>query len=204
MLLQKGQQITLLYVQLLAERVAGTSLVFNAYIANLPIGVAGLPMFFPAQSIRALQYPPLIEQASSMTWAVYSCCRKACELSSLLVSPACRRMSRLAEGACACAQRILLMQVRKRCSWLLDFSSQQLARLPGTADDPFSGERVDANALGLPCRHASLSGPRWPGDTCRAVTCCHLLCWLAQGCTSWRVQGCTRRLASLLCTTQCP
>ena len=36
--------------------------VFGAYISNLPIGVAGLPMFFPPQSIRELSYPPLVEQ----------------------------------------------------------------------------------------------------------------------------------------------
>ena len=48
--------------QVLAERVAGPEGHFNAYISNLPVGVAGLPMFYGPQAVKALQYPPLTEQ----------------------------------------------------------------------------------------------------------------------------------------------
>ena len=51
------------------------------------------------------------------------------------------------------------LQVRKRCSWLLQFSSTVLAKLPGTPQDPYGGQIVDANALGPPCRQAPLPCP---------------------------------------------
>ena len=38
-------------------------------------------------------------------------------------------------------------QVKKRCKWLYEFS-KELAKLPGTPDDPFSGTLVDINAMG--------------------------------------------------------
>lgn len=41
-----------------------------------------------------------------------------------------------------------LLQVKKRCRWLLTFTQQALAPVRGTADDPFGGAEVDANALG--------------------------------------------------------
>ena len=39
-------------------------------------------------------------------------------------------------------------QVKKRCRWLASFARDELSRLPGSADDPFMGQAVDANALG--------------------------------------------------------
>ncbi|KAG2482949.1 hypothetical protein HYH03_018174 [Edaphochlamys debaryana] len=39
-------------------------------------------------------------------------------------------------------------QVKKRCKWLYEFSTQVLAPLPGSPADPFGGARVDINALG--------------------------------------------------------
>ncbi|GLI58700.1 hypothetical protein VaNZ11_000451, partial [Volvox africanus] len=39
-------------------------------------------------------------------------------------------------------------QVQKRCRWLLSFSQQVLAKLPGTPEDPYGGVMVDINALG--------------------------------------------------------
>ncbi|BDA46705.1 probable actin-histidine N-methyltransferase [Coccomyxa sp. Obi] len=39
-------------------------------------------------------------------------------------------------------------QVKKRCRWLLSFSSEHLSALPGSPADPFKGTPVDANILG--------------------------------------------------------
>ena len=41
-----------------------------------------------------------------------------------------------------------LLQVKKRCRWLLSFTQQALALVRGGAADPFAGAEVDANALG--------------------------------------------------------
>eukprot|EP00887_Chlorella_sp_A99_P000675 scaffold5.g675.t1 len=71
-----------LALQVLAERVKGGASSFAPYVAALPVGVPGLPMFFHGPSLAALEYPPVTEQVQ------------------------------------------------------------------GTADDPFGGAAVDANALG--------------------------------------------------------
>ena len=48
------------YEQVLRERVLGADSAFQPYISNLPVGVPGIPIFFPPDAIRALeQYPPL-------------------------------------------------------------------------------------------------------------------------------------------------
>ncbi|GAB4816663.1 hypothetical protein N2152v2_003709 [Parachlorella kessleri] len=52
-----------LALQVLAHRVQGEASPFATYIANLPMGVPGLPMFFTGEALAALQYPPLTEQA---------------------------------------------------------------------------------------------------------------------------------------------
>lgn len=39
-------------------------------------------------------------------------------------------------------------QVKKRCRWLLSFSSEHLSGLPGSSADPFQGTPVDANIMG--------------------------------------------------------
>ena len=76
---------------------------YATYLANLPVGVPGIPIFFGAEAMAALQqYPPVSEQ------------------------------------------------VKRRCRWLATYARDELARLPGTAADPFCGQRVDANALGTP------------------------------------------------------
>ena len=51
-----------LALALLAQRLAGGASPFAAYIAALPVGVQGLPMFFPGDALAALQYPPVTEQ----------------------------------------------------------------------------------------------------------------------------------------------
>lgn len=42
----------------------GEASLFSTYIANLPVGVPGLPMFFNGEALAALQYPPVTEQVS--------------------------------------------------------------------------------------------------------------------------------------------
>lgn len=51
-----------LALQLLSHRLKGSDTPFLPYIANLPQGFPGLPMFFPPDAIRALSYPPVVEQ----------------------------------------------------------------------------------------------------------------------------------------------
>ena len=82
------------------------------------------------------------------------------------------------------------MQVKKRCSWLLQFSTQVLAGLPGTPQDPFGGQQVEANALGLPCRQAPL-----PVLSCSVapVCLCARVCAAAPGAAEWGSAGvCSR------------
>ena len=55
-------------VQLLAERLAGSASHFAPYVRSLPVGVEGLPMFFSAPAMKALeQYPPVSVQVHSVT-----------------------------------------------------------------------------------------------------------------------------------------
>ena len=55
-------------VQLLAERLAGGASHFAPYVRSLPVGVEGLPMFFSASAMKALeQYPPVSVQVHSVT-----------------------------------------------------------------------------------------------------------------------------------------
>ena len=56
-------------------------------------------------------------------------------------------------------------QVKKRGKWLHEFSTQTLARLPGTPADPFGGTTVDINAMGgwrlaAPAQHAPVGSWR--------------------------------------------
>jgi histone-lysine N-methyltransferase SETD3 len=49
-------------LQVVAHRLEGATSHFAPYINNLPLGVAGLPMFFNGDALGALQYPPVTEQ----------------------------------------------------------------------------------------------------------------------------------------------
>ena len=49
-------------LQVLAHRVQGPASPFATYITHLPIGIQGLPIFFPREAVAALQYPPLTSQ----------------------------------------------------------------------------------------------------------------------------------------------
>lgn len=49
-------------MQVLAHRVKGTDSPFSLYISNLPVGVSGVPMFFPRAALNALEYAPATHQ----------------------------------------------------------------------------------------------------------------------------------------------
>ncbi len=49
-------------MQVLSYRVQGSQSAFDPYIRNLPVGVAGLPMFFGRDPLRALEYAPVTRQ----------------------------------------------------------------------------------------------------------------------------------------------
>ena len=49
-------------MQLLSHRLQGPESPIGTYIANLPVGITGIPMFFPREAIAAIEYPPVSEQ----------------------------------------------------------------------------------------------------------------------------------------------
>lgn len=49
-------------MQVLSHRVQGSESAFSPYIRNLPVGVAGIPMFFGRDPLRALEYAPVTRQ----------------------------------------------------------------------------------------------------------------------------------------------
>ncbi|KAL6754076.1 hypothetical protein V8C86DRAFT_2713014 [Haematococcus lacustris] len=51
-----------LALQLLNHRLMAASSPYAAYIAQLPVRVAGVPTFFSREAINALEHPPMIEQ----------------------------------------------------------------------------------------------------------------------------------------------
>ncbi|KIY97203.1 hypothetical protein MNEG_10760 [Monoraphidium neglectum] len=51
-----------LALALLAHRAAGPSSPFAPYIAQLPRGFPGVPMFFSREALEAIDYPPVVEQ----------------------------------------------------------------------------------------------------------------------------------------------
>ena len=60
-------------------------------------------------------------------------------------------------------------QVKKRCKWLYDFSTKELANLPGSPDDPFGGLKIDINAMGwamasITSRAFRTKGPQHPAS----------------------------------------
>lgn len=50
------------FVQLLSHRVRGADSKFSTYIKYLPIGVSGVPQFFPKAAVDMIEYPPVSEQ----------------------------------------------------------------------------------------------------------------------------------------------
>ena len=48
--------------QVAAHRLQGEASPFAPYVRNLPMGVAGLPMFYSGEALGELQYPPVTEQ----------------------------------------------------------------------------------------------------------------------------------------------
>ncbi|KAG2438459.1 hypothetical protein HYH02_010913 [Chlamydomonas schloesseri] len=106
-----------LALQLIAQRLQGGESQFASYIAELPKGFPGIPMFFPRTALDMIDYPP-------------------------------------------CSQ-----QVKKRCKWLYEFSTDVLAKLPGSPEDPFGGVAVDINALGWALAAVSSRAFRTRGPT---------------------------------------
>ena len=51
-----------LALALLAERAKGPASPFAAYVAALPRGFPGVPMFFAREALEAIDYPPVVEQ----------------------------------------------------------------------------------------------------------------------------------------------
>ncbi|KAL4434341.1 hypothetical protein ABPG75_000782 [Micractinium tetrahymenae] len=51
-----------LALQVVAHRLLGQASPYAAYVNNLPMGVAGLPIFFNGEALGTLQYPPVTEQ----------------------------------------------------------------------------------------------------------------------------------------------
>lgn len=49
-------------MQVLAHRLQGADSSFSLYIQNLPVGVSGIPMFFPRDALRAIEYAPVTQQ----------------------------------------------------------------------------------------------------------------------------------------------
>jgi hypothetical protein len=49
-------------MQVLVARIQGPDSPFAAYVANLPVGVSGVPMFYPREALEAIEYPPVVEQ----------------------------------------------------------------------------------------------------------------------------------------------
>ena len=47
---------------MLAHRVKGPDSPFSLYISNLPVGVSGVPMFFPREALSAIEYAPVTQQ----------------------------------------------------------------------------------------------------------------------------------------------
>lgn len=67
-------------VQVLVARIQGPESPFVQYIANLPVGVSGVPMFFPREALEAIEYPPVVEQVCSnvLCCAVVGCAVVGC------------------------------------------------------------------------------------------------------------------------------
>ena len=78
-----SETVTAGNVQLLAERLAGDASPFAPYVRSLPVGVEGLPMFFSAPAMKALeQYPPVSVQVQRLAMPecrvpVRHCCQSS-------------------------------------------------------------------------------------------------------------------------------
>lgn len=61
-------------VQVLVARIQGPDSPFAAYVANLPVGVSGVPMFYPREALEAIEYPPVVEQVrTDVCSSMYPC-----------------------------------------------------------------------------------------------------------------------------------
>lgn len=116
-------------MQLLGERLAGEASNYAPYVHNLPAGVGGVPIFYATPAMKALQqYPPVSAQVPTASPVV-------------VVHSHCWR-DRDAQKLCGSATDPAQVQVMRRCKWLVDFATTELAKAGGA----LAG--VDANALG--------------------------------------------------------
>jgi hypothetical protein len=60
-------------LQVLVQRIAGPSSHFATYISYLPVGVSGVPMFFPREALEAIEYPPVVEQVRASAVLYCNC-----------------------------------------------------------------------------------------------------------------------------------
>ena len=109
-------------MQLIAHRLRGPDSPLSTYITNLPVGFSGIPMFFGKEVSFRHRWPSLA-QPTPNNYFVFL------------------------QAIMAIDYPPVGEQVKKRCKWLFEFS-KQLAKLPGSPEDPFAGARVDINAMG--------------------------------------------------------
>lgn len=69
-------------------------------------------------------------------------------------------------------------QVKRRCRWLLGFTSDVLTPIRGTSADPFEGVEIDANALGwalaaVTSRAFRVRGPEYPAAMLPLIDMCN-------------------------------
>jgi len=53
-------------LRLLSQRAAGDGAFWAPYVTSLPDRFVGVPLFFPAAAVAALQYAPVVQQASAI------------------------------------------------------------------------------------------------------------------------------------------
>lgn len=117
---------------MVAHRLLGQASPFAPYINNLPMGVAGLPMFFNGEALGELQYPPVTEQvltvcghhASYLMRSADSCVQQAQDVRAFCCPDWRARRIRQCAQALNLHPAAFLLQVKKRCRWLLSFTQQ--------------------------------------------------------------------------------
>lgn len=76
-----------LALALLQHRVAGTDSPFAAYVAMLPVGFSGIPMFFGRDAIEAIDYPPVSAQVKKRCRWLYDFSQPLAQLPGSAADP---------------------------------------------------------------------------------------------------------------------
>jgi cytochrome b subunit of formate dehydrogenase len=76
-------------LQVLVQRIAGPSSHFATYISYLPVGVSGVPMFFPREALEAIEYPPVVEQVSVLLCCFFMFLSCSCHVLVMSLSCSC-------------------------------------------------------------------------------------------------------------------